>query len=251
MVIASPRWLVGAGNMGGALLGRWLAAGIAGWQILDPAMQTPPAGCALGAGAQPPALLVLAVKPQLWRQVVDGLAVQDGAIVVSVMAGVPMAALAEAFPNASIVRAMPNTPAAIGAGVSGLCGPQSARPAMEALFGAAGSVHWLEAEAQFDALTAVSGSGPAYVFHFIEALAAAGEAQGLAPALAMALARDTVTGAAALAVADPASAEALRTRVTSPGGTTAAGLSVLMPGLPSLLAATIEAAARRSRELAG
>jgi pyrroline-5-carboxylate reductase len=113
-----------------------------------------------------------------------------------------------------------------------------------------GQTIWLSDEAQFDAVTAVSGSGPAYVFHFIEALAAAGEAAGLEPAMAMRLARQTLIGAAALAAQDGATpAAALRERVTSPGGTTAAGLSVLMPGLTPLLEQVVAAAAARSREL--
>jgi pyrroline-5-carboxylate reductase len=238
--------------MGGALLRAWLKAGLGDWRVIDPGLAAAPAGAALGAGPVPPELVVLAVKPQLWREVVAGLAVPDAAVVVSVMAGVSVAALAEALPGRRIVRAMPNTPAAIGAGVTGLFSPDAgARALAGPLFEAAGVAVWLEDEADFDALTGVSGSGPAYVFAFIEALAAAGEAAGLAPELAMQLARGTVSGAAALAAGDPAAAAELRRRVTSPGGTTAAGLGVLMPGLGPLLEETVKAAAARSRELAG
>ena len=238
--------------MGGALLRAWLAAGLGRWRVIDPALPEAPEGAGLGPGTLPPELVVLAVKPQVWREVLAGLDVPEAAVVVSVMAGVPVAALAAALPGRRIVRAMPNTPAAIGQGVSGLFGGDAgARAMVEPLFSAAGTALWLSAEEEFHALTGLSGSGPAYVFAFIEALAAAGEAAGLAAEVAMALARGTVTGAAALAALDPAEADELRRRVTSPGGTTAAGLAVLMPGLGPLLDETVKAAAARSRELAG
>lgn len=236
--------------MGRALLVRWLKAGLGRWRVIDPALAEAPAGAVLGVGEAVPELVVLAVKPQVWREVVAGLDIPTEAVVVSVMAGVPIAALSQALPGRRIVRAMPNTPASLGMGVTGLYGGE-ARALVEPLFEAAGLALWLDSEADFDALTGVSGSGPAYVFAFIEALAAAGVAEGLAPDLAMALARGTVTGAAALAAEDPAAAEELRRRVTSPGGTTAAGLAVLMPGLGLLVADTVRAAAARSRELAG
>jgi pyrroline-5-carboxylate reductase len=150
---------------------------------------------------------------------------------------------------------MPNTPAAVGRGISAMVGNRSATPAhlamAEALLGAIGQVVRLKDEEQLHAVTGLSGSGPAYVFHMIEAMAAAGEAAGLAPELAMRLARATVAGAGALADASPESAAQLRVNVTSPAGTTAAGLAVLMPELPGLMTRTVAAAARRSRELAG
>nr|WP_279380416.1 pyrroline-5-carboxylate reductase [Polymorphobacter multimanifer] len=244
---------MGCGNMGGALLGRWIAAGTGPWRVIDPAKADAPDGAVRGAGDDDPAVVVLAVKPQVWREVVAPLAGRvAGAVVISVMAGVTAAALAEALPGARIVRAMPNTPAAIGQGVTGLWSADAgARDVAGALFEAAGAVVWLEDEADFDALTGVSGSGPAYVFGFIEALAAAGCAAGLSDDVAMALARGTVTGAAALAANDPAAADELRRRVTSPGGTTAAGLAVLMPGLGPLLVDTVAAAAARSKSLGG
>jgi pyrroline-5-carboxylate reductase len=238
--------------MGGALLKRWVAQGSGTWRVIDPAMREAPDGAELGAGDADPAVVVLAVKPQVWRSVVAPMAARlEGAVVISVMAGVTRAALAEALPGARIVRAMPNTPAAIGQGVTGLWSAEpDVRDVAGPLFAAAGAVVWLDDEADFDALTGVSGSGPAYVFAFIEALAAAGVAAGLGADVAMALARGTVTGAAALAASDPAAADELRRRVTSPGGTTAAGLAVLMPGLAPLVADTVAAAAARSRDLA-
>lgn len=248
-------WLVGCGNMGGALLRRWLAAGVGPVAVVDPAPRGLPAGVAARADCPGgvPETLVLAVKPQLWRDIVGGWQVRDwaGVRVVSVMAGVRLAALAEAFPGADVVRAMPNTPAAIGAGVTGLYRTGGEDAEVSALFAPAGATVWLASEDDFDAVTALSGSGPAYVFAMIEALAAAGEAAGLAAEVAMALARATVTGAGALAASDPAAAATLRERVTSPGGTTAAGLAVLQPGLGPLMVETVAAAAARSRALAG
>ena len=156
-----------------------------------------------------------------------------------------------------VIRAMPNTPAAVGQGITAIIGNARASAAQldlaEELLSAIGEVVRLEAEAQMDAVTGVSGSGPAYVFHMIEALAAAGEAQGLAPELAMQLAKATVAGAGALAMQAEETPEQLRINVTSPNGTTQAGLEVLMDearGLPALMAATVKAAADRSRELA-
>lgn len=238
--------------MGGALLRGWLAAGFGPWRVIDPALEAAPEGAELGAGTETPKLAVLAVKPQVWREVVAPLAGQlAGAVVVSVMAGVSAASLEQALPGARIVRAMPNTPAAIGQGVTGLWTTHAdARALAGPLFDASGTAVWLENESDFDALTGVSGSGPAYVFAFIEALAAGGVAAGLSPDVAMALARGTVTGAAALAASDPAEAAELRRRLTSPGGTTAAGLAALTPGLGPLLEQTVAAAAARSREMA-
>ncbi len=151
---------------------------------------------------------------------------------------------------------MPNTPAAIGKGVTALCGrnlDDTDRASVERLFEAAGWTFWLSEEGQFDAVTAVSGSGPAYLFRFIEALASAGESAGLPGDLAVELARRTVVGAAALADADERTPRELRAAVTSPGGTTQAGLEALDadPGLPQLLRLAVRAAVNRSRELAG
>ena len=245
----APIWLLGCGNMGGALLGRWRAEDMGPVAVIDPAVA---GGDVLPNGR--PDVLVLAVKPQVWRQAVAPLADRIGAmtLVVSVMAGVKTADLATVFPGSAVIRTMPNTPAGIGAGVTALftTAGDLAEGAAEALFSAAGSTVWLSDENDFDAVTAVSGSGPAYVFAFIEALAAAGEAAGLDAGLAARLARATVTGAAALAAADASvSAAEFRRRVTSPGGTTAAGLAVLVPGLAPLVTDTVAAAAARSRAL--
>jgi pyrroline-5-carboxylate reductase len=253
----APIWLIGCGNMGGALLRRWLAEGLGPVTVIDPAARDVPDGVTVLQ--RPPAegkpdIVVLAVKPQAWAQAVLPLAGRLGpmTLVISVMAGVRTDDLARLFPGAGVVRAMPNTPAAVGQGATALFTRDGdiVQGAAEALFQPVGQTIWLTDETQFDAVTAVSGSGPAYVFHFIEALAAAGAAAGLDPVLAMRLSRQTVIGAAALAAQDGAtSAELLRQRVTSPGGTTAAGLSVLMPALPPLLEQVIAAAAARSREL--
>ncbi len=254
--VGAPIWLLGCGNMGGALLRRWLAEDMGPVAVIDPAPVNLPEG--ISAGTAPPVgspeILLLAVKPQAWREAVAPVAAVIGpmTLVVSVMAGVTVADIASVFPRSAIIRAMPNTPAAIGMGATALftTAGEIAQGAAEALFGPAGTTVWLSDEAQFDAVTGLSGSGPAYVFAFIEALAAAGAAAGLDPALAMQLARATVTGAAALAAADATvPAGDLRARVTSPGGTTAAGLAVLQPGLAPLLAETVAAAAGRSREL--
>lgn len=247
--MTAPIWLLGCGNMGGALLGRWVAEDMGPVAVIDPAVpgaDVPPQGR--------PDVLVLAVKPQAWRAAAAPLVGRIGpmTLVVSVMAGVGTADLAEVFPGSAIIRAMPNTPAGIGAGVTALftAAGDLAEGAAEALFSAAGTTVWLTDEGDFDAVTAVSGSGPAYVFAFIEALASAGVAAGLEAGLAARLARATVTGAAALAAADgTVSAADLRARVTSPGGTTAAGLQVLLPGLVPLVADTVKAAAARSRQL--
>ncbi len=239
-------WLIGAGNMGGALLERWRAAG------LDPVVGDPRLGLHLPAQGSPETV-VLAVKPQVWiaATAMLGERVGRGSQVVSIMAGVRTPALADRFPGATISRAMPNLPAALGAGVTGLFSPQAApneRRRLVDLFAAAGTSAWLEDEDQFDALTAVSGSGPAYVFAFTEALASAAVAEGLPPLLAARLASATVTGAAAMLQGggDPA---AMRASVTSPQGTTAAGLAVLLPALTPLMRDAVAAAAARSREL--
>ncbi len=248
-------WLLGCGNIGGALLGRWVDAGIGPLHVIDPALPDLPDGVRGSAVAPegPPDVLVLAVKPQIWREAVAGLADGIGptTLVISVMAGVKIADLAAVFPRSAIVRAMPNTPAALGQGVTGLftSGNSMAEAAAEAVFSPAGATVWLKQESDFDVLTGLSGSGPAYVFAFIEALAAAGVSAGLDVELAERLARATVIGAAALAAVDATPAAVLRGKVTSPGGTTAAGLAVLMPGLTPLLADTVAAAAARSRQL--
>lgn len=258
--------LLGCGRMGGAMLEGWIAGGLSPRRItvIEPAA-SPRLAALAGEGLEinphepeAPDVAVIAVKPQIMAEAAPALARFAGGatLFVSVAAGTPIAAFEALYGRASpVVRAMPNTPAAIGRGITALIGNAATTAAhlalAEALLGAVGETVRLESEAQMDAVTGLSGSGPAYVFHLIEALAAAGEAEGLAPDLAMRLARATVAGAGALAEATPETAAALREAVTSPGGTTAAGLAVLMPELPPLMARTVAAAAARSRELAG
>lgn len=253
--------LVGCGRMGGALLDGWLKNGLTAGAVHviepHPRPELSDLGISLnGDLPADPAVLVIAVKPQMMADVLPRLSVGSDTLVVSVAAGVTIAAYEAAFPGAAIVRTMPNTPAAIGQGITAIIGNGLAGPAQldlaEALMAAVGRVVRLQDEGQMDTVTALSGSGPAYVFHLIEAMAAAGAAEGLAPDLALALARSTVAGAGALAVAEDEDPGKLRENVTSPNGTTAAGLAVLMDsgsGLPPLMHATIAAAATRSREL--
>ena len=258
--------LLGCGRMGSALLAGWLAQGLpagAVWVIEpQPSDWLTGRGVHLNAALPArPAVAVVAVKPQMMGAALPALAAfgGGGTLFVSIAAGTPVAAFEAAFGAGSpVVRAMPNTPAAVGRGVSALIGNAACGEAelalAEALMGAVGATVRLEREAQMDAVTAVSGSGPAYVFHLIEALAAAGVAEGLPEELAMQLARHTVCGAGELAHLSGESAEQLRVNVTSPGGTTAAALEVLMDegsGLPALMRRAVAAAAARSRELAG
>ena len=257
--------LLGCGKMGQAMLEGWLKGGLppAQVQVIDP---YPSAwlkarvarGVTLNPAELAPATIaVIAVKPQMMTQAAPRLAVLagQGTVILSIAAGPPIATFEAMFgAGTPIIRAMPNTPAAVGRGIAALIGNDAASEAQmamaEALLGAVGQTVRLDSEEQMHAVTGLSGSGPAYVFHLIEAMAAAGAAAGLTPDLAMQLARATVTGAGALAGASPESAEQLRVNVTSPGGTTAAGLAVLMPALVPLMTATVAAATERSRELA-
>ncbi|MDO9490280.1 MAG: pyrroline-5-carboxylate reductase [Sphingomonadaceae bacterium] len=254
-----PLWVVGCGNMGGALLRRWLACGLEADSVtvIDPAPRGVAAEVSCVASVpvtgDPPQVVLLAIKPQMIVEVADRLRPRLGsALVVSILAGVEIATLHRLL-SPRVVRAMPNMPAQIGQGTTALYGGLADdRATADALMQAVGAVHWIEDEHLFDAVTGVSGSGPAYLFRFIEALAAAGAAAGLPAATASALALETITGAAALAARGDASPGELRAQVTSPNGTTAAGLSVLDGGgaLSALLEGTVAAAARRSRELA-
>lgn len=263
-----PVVLIGAGKMGLALARGWLAGGLPPDRLVlcDPA----PAEAAQAFAAEHgvrlldgPAgvlthVLVLAVKPQVMPQVmaeVQGV-VGGQTLVISIAAGISLSTIAEALGTGRVVRTMPNTPAQIGRGITGAVGldiSEQDRAIADELMRAAGSVLWFADEARIDAVTAVSGSGPAYVFHMVEALAAAAERQGFSPEEAMLLARSTVTGAAALMDAEPAvSAAQLRVNVTSPKGTTAAALEVLMRregGLAALLDEAVAAARHRSEEL--
>lgn len=262
-----PVMLIGAGKMGLALAQGWLDGGLppSNLILVDPAPSDAAKylaedhGLMLyaeAAGLQPN-VLVLAVKPQVIDPVMESLigVVGPQTLVLSIMAGISIGRLADGLRTERIVRTMPNTPAQIGKGISGAVpGPAvdtSQREAAEALLAAAGQVVWFEDEGDLDAVTAVSGSGPAYVFNLVEALAAAGVAQGLDEVVAMRLARQTVIGSAALLEADPAPAEVLRKNVTSPNGTTAAALDVLMAddGLTPLMARAVDAARKRSEEL--
>jgi pyrroline-5-carboxylate reductase len=257
--------LLGCGKMGGAMLEGWLKGGLspAQVQVIEPKpsdwlLELAGRGLALNpAGLAPATVAVIAVKPQMMGEAAPQLAVLAGrgTVFLSIAAGTPIAAFERMFgPGSPVIRAMPNTPAAVGRGISALIGNAAASEAemqmAEALLAAVGETVRLASEDEMHAVTGLSGSGPAYVFHLIEAMAEAGAAAGLAPELAMRLARATVAGAGALAAAAPDSAEQLRINVTSPGGTTAAGLAVLMPELPGLMTRTIAAAAGRSRELA-
>ncbi|GEO99798.1 pyrroline-5-carboxylate reductase [Methylobacterium haplocladii] len=261
--------LVGAGRMGGALLRGWLDGGLdpAGTTVVDP--QVGPEitalcaerGVALNPDRPPVAqTLILAMKPQGLDDAAATLAplVGPGTLVVSILAGKTLANLAARLPQAgAFVRTMPNLPASIGRGATGVVASagitSGQRAEADALLACSGLVEWLDDEALIDAVTAVSGSGPAYAFLLAEALAEAGAKAGLPPAMAARLARATVAGAGALLDANPVEAGELRRNVTSPGGTTAAALAVLMRdgGLPDLLAEAVEAAKRRSGELAG
>jgi pyrroline-5-carboxylate reductase len=261
--------LVGAGKMGSAMLDGWFARGLKPRQItvIEPhptkavkaltrsGLKLNPKGKAAEVSA-----IVIAVKPQTAPEAVPILAGYVGArtLVLSIMAGRTIGFLEKSLlPGVAIVRAMPNTPAAIGRGItvafanSGV----SARQRKEAsgLLAAIGKVEWISDEALLDAVTALSGSGPAYVFLLAEAMASAGIAAGLPPALATRLARETVAGSAELMYRSDLDAAALRENVTSPGGTTAAALDVLMgpDGFDRLVTQAITAATRRSRDLAG
>lgn len=260
--------LVGAGRMGSAMARGWLsdlrAAGLARLSVVEPVpgddvKEAAASGLiALNPAPEPADLLILAVKPQGFGATADALKawVGPGTLVISIMAGVTIARIASVLGCERIARAMPNTPGAIGMGATGFalsdaCGEaESATTA--ALLEPLGLVVGPLNENQMDAVTAVSGSGPAYVFLLVESLAAAGRSVGLDEATANALARETIIGAGALLgeFAEPPSE--LRRQVTSPGGTTAAALDVLMSagGMPDLMRKAVEAAARRGAELA-
>jgi len=261
--------LVGAGKMGSALLEGWLRFGLDPKHVavLEP-QPAPQISTLVGRGLRlNPALyglgdvaaVVVAVKPQIAAEAIPPLKPMIGAatVVVSIMAGRTLQFIADAL-NApcALVRAMPNTPASIGRGIT-VAVPRDVNPAQRELahrlLCATGTVEWTEDEALMDAVTAVSGSGPAYVFLLAEALAEAGVAAGLPPPLATKLARETVAGSGELLHRSELDAAVLRQNVTSPGGTTAAALDVLMgkDGLAQLMRKAVAAATKRSRQLAG
>lgn len=254
-------WLVGAGNMGGAMLERWLAGGVLLPEqvlVIDPAAKHLPAGVRRVDGpptGETPDVLLLAVKPQLLDTVAPTLARCHPRLLVSILAGVEAATIAARITAGAIVRAMPNLPVSLGQGVVALhsdTADADARKIAEALMAPLGLVEWLDDEALFQAVTAVSGSGPGFVYRFIAALAEGAAALGLPADQARRFAVATVEGAAALARTTGTAPDALADRVASPGGTTRAGLDVLDAddALRQLVARTLAAAAARSEELA-
>ncbi|MGH6924891.1 MAG: pyrroline-5-carboxylate reductase [Propylenella sp.] len=268
---ARPLLLVGAGKMGGAMLDRWLGRGFdpALVTVLDPFLDAErlkslsEAGVEIATQASALAaralgFVVLAVKPQSMAEALAAVAplAASDAVVVSIAAGVRFVKLEAAFPAAQpIIRAMPNTPAQVGMGITVAVAnanvTEAQRNAVDALLSAVGRVAWIGDEGLIDAVTAVSGSGPAYVFLLAECLAEAAREAGLPDDLAGLLARQTVAGAGALLAESPLSPAKLRLNVTSPGGTTAAALEVLMAadGLKPLLIRAVERAKKRSIEL--
>lgn len=260
--------LVGAGRMGFALLKGWLAKGAKSIIVVEPKPSAQLRVLAkkkqIALAAAPsavkgtPSVCVVAIKPQVLKGeavTLQGFA-QSGALMISIAAGTSVAALSRAWgAKARIIRAMPNTPGSIGAGITGLYAAKGVTAADKkravALLSALGATEWVNKEALIDSVTAVSGSGPAYLFLMVEALTAAGMAEGLSKAQAEKFARATVAGAGALLAADKSPASALREAVTSPGGTTAAALSVLMAddGLTALMKRAVKAARKRAQEL--
>jgi pyrroline-5-carboxylate reductase len=259
--------LCGAGKMGGAMLSGWLAQGLDARSVgvIEPhpsdeisalvtkGVRLNPTPKQVGAVAT----LVVALKPQMFREAGPTLKQFAGSstLVVSIMAGTTIASIEEVC-GGSVVRAMPNTPAAIGRGITVAVTAKNVsagqRAVADALLRATGSVEWIDDENLMDAVTAVSGSGPAYIFLLAEELARAGVEAGLPPELATKLARETVAGSGELLHRSELPSATLRQNVTSPGGTTAAALEVLIGegGMQSLLTRAVAAATRRSKELA-
>ena len=253
-----PILLLGAGRMGGALIEGWLRAGaFAPSEIM---VRDPAAPAIARVRMDPPdavlaeaATVVLAVKPQVWREAAEAVAgfLAPEAVVVSICAGVRSADIAGVF-RRKVARVMPTTAVAIRQGTASVFAEDGeARKRAHQLFAPLGTVVDLADEGLMHAATAVSGSGPAYLYAFVEALEAAGSSAGLSAKAAKLLARSTVTGAAALLADSGAEPSELRTQVTSPGGTTQAALGVLLAELPDLLARAVAAAAKRSEELGG
>lgn len=254
--------LIGCGKMGGAMLRGWIKA-----EIAERIFVIEPSGLpgefknssqvTLTAALPSCDAFVLAVKPQMMNDICAALHPAPGALALSIAAGPKIANFEKHFgAQHPIIRAMPNTPAAIAMGITvAVANPHVApeqKALADALLHSIGAVEWIEDESLMDAVTALSGSGPAYVFHLIEAMAEAGEAAGLPAGFAMTLARQTVIGSAALAASEPGTpAATLRQNVTSPGGTTAAALGVLMDGgaMTELFKKAIAKATARSREL--
>jgi pyrroline-5-carboxylate reductase len=261
--------LVGAGRMGGALLKGWIAKGIGPVTVVEPkpsaalkslakARKITLVAAPSAVKAKKPGACVVAIKPQILKDEAPVLAgfAKSGALMISIAAGTDTKRLFQAWgAKARIVRAMPNTPGAIGQGITGLYAAKGVGAAdkktADRLLSALGETLWVAKEDLIDSVTALSGSGPAYLFLMAEAMTEAGIAEGLPKAQAEKLARATVAGAGALLAADKSSAAALREAVTSPGGTTAAALAVLMAkdGLPALMKRAIHAARNRAEQL--
>jgi pyrroline-5-carboxylate reductase len=261
--------LLGAGNMGGAMLSGWLKSGVSGSSILilDPkpsdAMTALAAEHGVRVASATPeglkaAIIFLAVKPQIMDAALPPIRSLIGpeTVVVSIAAGKTLNFIMGHLGDGALVRAMPNTPAMVGRGVTGAFANAAVTDAQKArvhdLLKVSGPVEWVASEADIDSVTALSGSGPAYVFYLVECMAEAGRKLGLPADLAMRLARETVSGAGELLHQSPEDASRLRVNVTSPGGTTAAALSVLMAeqGMQPLFDAALEAARARAQELA-
>jgi pyrroline-5-carboxylate reductase len=261
--------LAGAGKMGGAMLRAWLDRGYDPGKITVLEPHPSPEliglagakGFALGTPSQPPGILILAIKPQSLDAAAAGLApfAGSGTLVISILAGKTIANIAARLPGAkAIIRAMPNLAVEVGRGVTGLAASEAVtsreRAATEALLAATGRVEWVASEELIDAVAAVSGSGPAYIFYLAECLTNAGAELGLPQDVAARLARATVEGAGELLYRHAGrTPEELRENVTSPGGTTAAALAILMApdGLSPLLEHALTAARNRARQLSG
>lgn len=271
MGLPSSLVLIGAGKMGGALLEGWLRLGLdpATTAVIDPYPSAEMKALCEKAGVRlnppretlgKPEALALAIKPQTLNAAAPEIAPLIGpkTLVVSIMAGKTIANIKARLPARAVVRAMPNTPASVGRGVTAVAADpsvsESQRAAADSLLRAIGRIEWVKDETLIDAVTAVSGSGPAYVFLLAECLAQAGRAVGLDAETAAKLARATVAGAGELLAQSDLPASKLRENVTSPGGTTAAALAVLMAegnGLQELMTRAVAAAAKRGKELAG
>ena len=257
---AGPLWMIGCGNMGGAMLRRWLDAGLDARTVT--VVTRTGAGVPGGVRSlrslpidEAPATVVLAVKPQQLDAVAPLLAPVAPPLLLSILAGVEEAALVSRIPARAVIRAMPNLPVAIGRGVVALCSRSTnadARAAATALATPLGLAEWIADEAAFDAVTALAGCGPAFLFRFADALTAAGVSLGLAEDQARRLALATIGGSAEMAAAADETPAVLADRVASPGGSTREGLNVLDDGsaLVALMKQTLTAAARRNAEMA-
>lgn len=265
----NPLILVGCGNMGSALARGWLKAGLdkAAFVGIDPffagkAVEGLPHGQIVASVTDlpkdiSPRAIVMAVKPQMMSDVLPGLKpiIENDTLIISVAAGTTVTHYEDFFGDVAVIRTMPNTPAAVAKGITGMVANERAsdgdREVAEHLLEAIGDVVWVEDESLIDSVTAVSGSGPAYVFYLVEALAVAGVKSGLSEDVAMKLARQTIIGAGALLEASEDSAADLRRKVTSPKGTTEAALDHLMAedGLARLMRRAVLAAKQRSKEL--